>query len=243
MRFTGMNPSAYLIKIVLAAFTCLSVIAHASATDELLAPFKASYVTEWSLGWFTLDIEATRTLQRTPDGNWLLTFEAETSAASLKETSEFSLIERQIRPQEYQYHASGLFNEPDRALLFSHPLKLVKDLDNKQTYTNAWETEIQDNLSYMLQASIDLAQGDTTLTYEVFEKNRSKPFRFEVIGEETIDTSIGKLKAVKVKQIRKNNRRELYAWFAKDHHYQLVRLIDKKDGRKRYQIDISTLSD
>jgi len=100
MRFTGMNPSAYLIKIVLAAFTCLSVIAHASATDELLAPFKASYVTEWSLGWFTLDIEATRTLQRTPDGNWLLTFEAETSAASLKETSEFSLIERQIRPQE-----------------------------------------------------------------------------------------------------------------------------------------------
>ena len=239
MRFTGMNPSAYLKKIVLTAFACLSVIAHASDSSELLIPFKATYVTEWSLGWFTLDIEARRTLQRTPDGNWLLTFEAETSAAKLREKSRFTLSpEHRIQPLHYQYRASGLFNEDDRTLQFLPDTHSIRDQEKNKTYPQVWQDEIHDNLTYMLQAGLDLAAGQQQFSYPVFEKNRNKAFRFEVIGEETLNTRAGKLETVKVRQIRKKKDREIIAWFAKDKHYLLVRLRDKKDGKKRYEINI-----
>lgn len=233
---------------------------HESAPSQheitSLKPFSARYKTEWKLGWFSVDIEAVRNLRQLPSGHWLLTFEAETSAAALKETSEFSLDQGRIQPLEYRYRATGLFNEADRTLLFSPQLKLVKDLENNKDYPQAWENEIQDNLTYMLQASLDLArikqqtdtpsdgtQHNNELNYPVFEKKRVKAFQFRIIGEEQLNTRIGKLKAIKVEQIRQKKGREVFAWFAADFNYQLVRLVDKEKGKTRYQIDIIDLKD
>lgn len=211
------------------------------AGTPALHPFTARYTTEWSLGWFSIDINAVRTLRQLPGGHWQLTFEAETSGAGLTETSEFTFSDGQVIPQEYRYRATGLFNEADRTLIFAPALKLVRDLENNREYTKAWNDSVQDNLTYMLQAGLDLAQGATSLSYDVFEKNRSKAFEFEVIGEEPLKTAIGTLNTIKVKQVRRKNNRQIYAWFATDHHYQLVRLSDKKDGKTRYQIDITDL--
>ncbi len=211
------------------------------AATPVLHPFTARYTTEWSLGWFSIDINAVRTLRQLPGGHWQLTFEAETSGAGLTETSEFTLSDGQVTPQEYRYRATGLFNEADRTLIFAPALKLVRDLENNREYSKAWHDSVQDNLTYMLQAGLDLAQGATRLSYEVFEKKRSKAFDFEVIGEEPLKTAIGTLRTIKVKQLRKKNNRQIYAWFAIDHRYQLVRLTDKKDGKTRYQIDITDL--
>lgn len=214
-----------------------------NSAPPTLTPFSADYRTEWKLGWFSIDIDAKRSLQRLANGNWFLSFEAETGAAALKETSEFSLKDGQIQPLEYHYDASGLFNEPDRSLLFLPPLRLVKDLKNNKNYPEAWQQEIQDNLTYMLQAGLDLAAGKTELAYTVFEKKRAKEFRFRVVGEEVINTRIGKLRTLKIEQIRDRKSREVFAWFAIDHHYNLVQLRDKENGKTRYQIDITHLSE
>lgn len=220
------------------------------SVQTTLQPFFARYKTEWKLGWFSVDIEAERSLRQLASGHWLLSFEAETSAAALKETSEFSLNQGRIQPLEYRYRASGLFNEADRTLLFSPQLKLIKDLENNKDYPQAWEDEVQDNLTYMLQASLDLAQPDAAheqnadpLHYAVFEKKRVKDFQFRIIGEEQLNTKIGKLKTIKIEQVRQKKGREVFAWFAIERHYQLVRLVDKEKGKTRYQIDITDLKD
>jgi hypothetical protein len=205
------------------------------SVQTTLQPFFARYKTEWKLGWFSVDIEAERSLRQLASGHWLLSFEAETSAAALKETSEFSLNQGRIQPLEYRYRASGLFNEPDRTLLFSPDLKLVKDMENNKDYPQAWEDEVQDNLTYMLQASLDLAQPDAA-----HEQNADQ---FRIIGEEQLNTKIGKLKTIKIEQVRQKKGREVFAWFAIEHHYQLVRLVDKEKGKTRYQIDITDLKD
>ncbi|WP_430462876.1 DUF3108 domain-containing protein [Thalassolituus sp. LLYu03] len=223
-----------------------SLSAQAEATPDTdsastLLPFTATYRTEWKLGWFSINVDATRTLRKQPDGHWHLSFDAETGAAALRETSEFSVTNGRIQPLEYNYKASGLFNEPDRSLLFVPNLNLVKDIRNNKTYTNAWEGEVHDNLTYMLQAGLDLARGDEEIAYTVFEKNKGKEFRFKVVGEEIIDTRIGKLRTVKVEQLRNKKSREVFAWYAIDRHYQLVQLRDKENGKTRYQIDITSL--
>ena len=206
-----------------------------------LTPFTAHYKTAWKLGWFSIDIEASRTLRQLTNGNWQLIFEADASAAGLVETSEFSFEDGLITPLEYRYRGSGLINESDRTLVFTPEFKRVSDLENQQQYSNAWKDTIQDNLTYMLQAGLDLAKGDEDLQYQVFEKNRAKDFEFEVVGEEQLNTDIGRLNTIKLRQVRKNKNRNVYAWYAIDHNYQLVRLQDKKDGETRYQIDITAL--
>lgn len=207
-----------------------------------MTPFIAEYTTEWKLGWFSIDIDAKRTLKKISGNRWQLIFQVKTGAAKLEESSEFTLSPtKRLQPLDYQYRASGLFNEGDRTLSFRTSDKSVLDKEKNITYPKVWQHEIQDNLTYMLQAGMDLAAGKTEFTYPVFEKNQSKDFRFKVIGKERLKTKAGMLDTIKVQQIRKGKDREVYAWFAKDKNYLLVRLLDKKKGKKRYEINVTNI--
>lgn len=220
----------------------LLLIFFTNLSQAELKPFTASYTTQWKMGWFTIDIDAQRKLEKLNDHRWQMVFQAETSAAKLVEKSIFKLsAEQRIQPLDYQYRASGLFNEPDRTLSFLPQQHTIQDLENSLTYEAAWQEEIHDNLSYMLQAGLDLAAGHTEFTYPVFEKSKNKPFRFRVIGEEELKTPEGTLQTVKVQQIRRKKDREIFAWFAKDKNFLLVKLQDKKKGKTRYEIKIKSI--
>ena len=220
----------------------LSLIFFTNLSQAELKPFTANYTTQWKMGWFTIDIDAQRELKQLDDLRWQMTFEAETNAAKLVEKSVFKLTQGQrIQPLSYQYRASGLFNEPDRTLSFLPQNHTIQDQENNLIYDNIWQEEIHDNLSYMLQAGLDLAAGHTEFTYPVFEKNKNKPFRFQVVGEEELNTPEGTLQTVKVQQIRRKKDREIFAWFAKDKNFLLVKLQDKKKGKTRYEINIKDI--
>jgi len=69
-----------------------------------------------------------------------------------------------------------------------------------------------------------------------------KQYRFEVVGEETLDTPLGKVTTIKVRRKENNNEeREIYAWFAKDFQYLLVRLQQEENG-SAYTIYLSKAS-
>jgi len=232
----------FIFTALLATFIATDAVAEHTDDSPQLKPFTAHYKTEWKLGWFSIDIEASRTLRKLSNGHWQLVFDADSSAAGLTETSEFELADGQIYPLEYRYRATGLISEDDRTLIFAPELKMVRDLEKDKKYTQAWDNSVQDNLTYMVQAGLDLAAGKEQLNYEVFEKKRSKDFEFKVLGEEKLQTRIGEIKTIKVKQIRKDKNREIYAWFAPEYNYQLIRLVDKEDGKTRYHIDITAIN-
>lgn len=220
----------------------LSLLFFSTISQTELKPFTANYTTQWKMGWFTIDIDAQRELKQLDDHRWQMVFEAEISTAKLVEKSIFTLSsEQRIQPLDYQYRASGLFNEPDRTLSFLPQSHTIQDQENNLTYENIWQEEIHDNLSYMLQAGLDLAAGHTEFTYPVFEKSKNKPFRFQVVGEEELNTPEGILQTVKVQQIRRKKDREIFAWFAKDKNFLLVKLQDKKKGKTRYEINIKNI--
>lgn len=231
----------------------LAMLAITSSTTlcaQPLIPYQADYSTEWTVGWFTIDIDAQRSLKQLDNGDWQLTFRAETGAAALTETSVARWQDDRLWPLEYRYRASGLFNENDRSLDFDREQQRVTDLEqDDQVYDSGWISldddgpilAPHDNLTYMQQAAVDLATGNQKFGYAVFEKNKSKPFRFAVVGEETLQTAIGPVDTIKVQQLRRSNKRQIYAWFSKQHNYTLVRLVDKKDGKKRYQIDLQSI--
>jgi len=206
--------------------------------NAILTPFTARYTSEWNLGWFSIDIKGSRKLEQQEDGHWKLTFKADSSAATLLEESIFDLENGQIQPLEYRYKVSGLVTEPDRSLEFLPNTEIIRDHKKKKDHTNQWAPGIQDAQTYMLQASLDLSLHPTLpLSYPVFEKKKTKVFNFEIIGEEVIKTRAGKLNTVKIQQVRKDNRK-VTVWLLKDKQFLLARLVDKKNGKTRYKIDL-----
>jgi len=207
-----------------------------------IAEYSVDYTSEYRVGWFSFDIEATRTLSRRSDQLWNLTFNAEASIASLNEISDFLIQGQQIVPVNYSYRSSGVIDEDDRTLHFMADSRTIEDTERNRVITDQWQDGIQDNLTYMLQAGFYLSQGLQEFSFPVFEKKKTKTFHFKVVGEETIKTKAGSFDAIKVQQVRKDKKREIYAWFAKVDGYPMIRLRDRKNGDLRYQIQATRLS-
>jgi len=229
--------------LVMLGITALAVADNANdaPAEPLLAPFSIDYTSEYRVGWFSFDIDANRTVSQRGNNLWRMDFDAEASIASLKETSDFILRDGQITPINYSYRASGLIDEPDRTLHFIADEQRIEDLEKDREIEDEWQDGVQDNLTYMLQASIEIARGKTDFTIPVFEKSRTKPFRFRVVGREEITTDAGTFNTIKIEQVRKSKKREIYAWLADVPGYPLIRLRDKKNGDLRYQIQATRI--
>lgn len=231
----------YFLSLTFICSLVFSVHADDSTPTDALTPFSIDYRSEYKVGWFSFDIDATRSLTKIDKTHWRMAFDAEASIATLKEYSDFTLVNDQITPTNYSYRSTGLIDEDDRTLHFVSDLKVVEDRESKKTITDQWRDGIQDNMTFMLQASIELAKGKQEFEFPVFEKKKSKTFRFKVIGEETVKTPAGSFKAIKVQQVRKSKKREIYAWFGQSEGYPLLKLRDKKNGKLRYQIQATKI--
>jgi hypothetical protein len=232
---------AYTRLFLLLSLLLSSLTSHASPDTEQPYPeFTADYNATWTGGWFPINVDAQRSLRYQQDGSAVLTFEADSAIAGLQETSTFRFLENTIQPLQYRYLRTGLFKEPDRNQLFDWQNKQIVNGDNQKVFENHWHDQVQDNLSYNLQASIDLKSGKTQFTYPVFDRKKVKNFKFQLIGFEALKTNVGTLRTVKVEQIeKKKDKKKTYIWFAKDYDYLLVRLKQKQKDGQTYQIDLT----
>ena len=209
-------------------------------TQQPYPEFTADYNATWTGGWFPINVDAQRSLRYQEDGTAVLTFEADSAIAGLKEISTFRFLENTIQPLQYRYLRTGLFKEPDRNQLFDWSKKKIINGDNQTVFKGHWHDQVQDNLSYNIQASIDLKQGKTQFTYPVFDRSKVKDFNFQLIGFESLKTKVGTLRTVKVEQLeKKKNKKKTYIWFAQDYDYLLVRLEQKQKDGQMYRIDLT----
>ena len=202
--------------------------------------FTAEYNATWTGGWFPINVDAKRSLSYQDDGTATLTFEADSAIAGLQEISTFRYLNSTIQPQQYRYLRTGLFKEPDRNQVFDWQKKQIINGNDQSIFSGHWNDLVQDNLSYNVQASIDLQQGKTQFTYPVFDRNKIKNFSFQMVGFEVLNTPVGSLRTVKIEQIeKKKSKKKTYIWFAKDYDYLLVRLQQTQKDGQTYQIDLT----
>ena len=202
--------------------------------------FTAEYNATWTGGWFPINVDAKRSLSYQADGTATLTFEADSAIAGLQEISTFRYLNSTIQPLQYRYLRTGLFKEPDRNQVFDWQKKQIINGNDQSIFSGHWNDLVQDNLSYNVQASIDLQQGKTQFTYPVFDRNKIKNFSFQMVGFEVLNTQVGSLRTVKIEQIeKKKHKKKTYIWFAKDYDYLLVRLQQTQKDGQTYQIDLT----
>jgi len=198
--------------------------------------FRAIYKAKFS----GFSIEASRELHTLPNQQQQLSFRASTWLAKLNETSRFSWGDLgQLIPRRYEYHRSGLGKPRDAVLDFDWArLRVVNNVQAKPWSMTIPELTL-DKLSYQLQLRSDLLNGKQSLQYDIADGGRLKTYLFEMVGEEMLQTRLGKLATVKIKKIRSTGKkRTTYIWMAKNWDYLLVKLQQTENNGKTYAIHL-----
>jgi len=219
------------IFIILAA---LSLPASLLAAE--LQPFSASYTADWKQLPFSGTAE--RSLQVQDDGTWKLDFSASMLVAGLNETSWLTLQNGEVQPQKYRYSRSGMGKSKKIKQDFDWSTNQVTGSDRGKPINATLIQGVQDKSSYQLALQRDIADGKTSMSYQVFDGSDLDTYDFRVLGEESVETMVGTVDAIKVERVRDptQSKRITILWFAKDWDYLLVRLQQVERDGKEYQI-------
>ena len=232
----------HLIFIIITCLACSS--AQAATCEEPLQPYSADYLGSYN-GW---KIKTTRTLEplEGQENHWQLSMHAKHMFGSIREESRFLMTEENaISSQAYSYRKRTIGRKKEKTLQFDHEKNqaLFTDDDGDQE-TATLDDFALDKLNFQLQLRCDLMAEKEELAYPVYARDEKEIMTFQVIGEETLETDVGKLKTVVVKKVRDNDKRHTTIWFAKNLDYVMVKLLqEKREDAQAYLLYITDFRD
>lgn len=187
---------------------------------------------EYKAKLYGFNITVTNRLTKTADNQYDLLFKAESMIGSITEQSkmQWNPAQQNITPLHYSYARRGLSKDRTAELSFDWKNKTVTNNVQKTSWQMDIAQKVQDKLSYQIQMQQDLLNGQKNFVYQIADGGRLKEYKFVTVGEEMLDTPLGKVNTIKVKRSRENDERVTYAWLAKDWNYLLVRLQQEEKG-------------
>jgi hypothetical protein len=199
--------------------------ATASATPPSL--FRAVYKADYK--GLPISAKGIRELSIDESGNYLLSSVATALFASITETSSFRMEGSEVIPLEYRYHRSGIGKKREAILSFDWETGTVLNDVQKQPWRMDVPIGAMDKLLYQFKLREDLLAAHETggpwpeLEYVIADGGKLKNYSFKVIGEEVIDTPLGKMNTIKASRVNDNRDRESTFWLARDYDFLLVR--------------------
>lgn len=204
-----------------------------------LKPYDAVYHIEKGM----LSTDAKRRLARQGDDRWRLSQEASVLFVSVKEIAHLELRDGRLRPLLYSYEQRPQQRRDERTTFDWENRRATTEVYREKDRHTTIEPGTFDQLSFQLKMRLDLLRGEFEdgRVYTVVDRGRLKQYRVERIGEEMLDTSLGTLRTVKLRQVRigKEDERETLVWVAPEWNYLLVRLIRYEDGDE-YRLDLKS---
>jgi len=201
-----------------------------------LQPFSASYTADFKQ--VPVSGSAERSLVQQQDNTWKLRFKASMLVASLTEDSTFRVTNNSLQPLTYQYRRSGLGKSKEIEHDFDWSSRQVLGSERGKPLRVPLNRGLLDKSTYQLALQYDVADGKTSMSYQVLDGDDVETYDFRVLGEEAVRTRAGIVDALKVERVRDptKSRRKTTMWFAKDWNYLLVRLHQVETDGKEYQI-------
>lgn len=226
-----MRQSAHLLLLALAnplPVAASETVSAKSAPPSLnLKPYTASYSA--TIKGIPLNGEGTRTLSENPDGSWTLMFSANAAFSGMQETSEFTTRANRLETRSYHKQRTGLAKRPELQASFDWQKNQVNWQQEDRQWSMNLVPDALDNLNYQLKLRMDLASSvDTELGYHIADDDKVYQRRFIVEAEETLSTSVGQLRTVRIKIDRANSNRATWIWLAKDYDFFIVKLVQQE---------------
>ncbi|MFD1259335.1 DUF3108 domain-containing protein [Entomomonas asaccharolytica] len=205
-----------------------------------LKPFETTYSA--TISKIPFDGQATYSLTKQAN-QWHFHTQASMAIAQRVENSSFVLKNGAIQPSFYKFEQSGI-RPKEVSLSFDWKKMFAKGHFKDRKHDDDMFFDLKysmlDQLSTQLALQIDIANGKKQMSYRVIEDDKLDTYKFKVVAEETIETPVGKLVAVKVQRVRDtNSKRQSYIWFAKDWNYTVVRLYHLEKNGQEYVISLA----
>jgi hypothetical protein len=196
-----------------------------SDVKESILPYQAEY----KISSNSLTTTATRSLSK--QGNkWLLFQHAKLMFIKVKEESVIESTDEGLRPLHYEYE-NNMSSKQDQSINFDWATNSASD--NK--YRKPWSSKISDDTFDQLGAQLKMRESlishslGKEMSQTVVNRGKHKTYTIKKIGEETIDSAVGKLNTVKLLRSRPGSSSETTVWMAKDWNYLIVRLEQRED--------------
>ncbi len=210
-------------------------LAEASPPEPALKPYVLTYKAIYN----GIPITATRKLHRDQDGRYIITSRAKNWLGKIEETGVFQLdASNAIVNDSYLYQRRIFGRKKTEQLTFDHAQGEAVYKSKKKRKTTSLAQPFHSRLSYQTQLRRDLINGKQPLIYPTLARGKEREYRFAILGEEVLDTDLGKITTVKLARVRENSSRETVLWFAKDWDYLLVKLWQKEEDGEDYQITL-----
>lgn len=217
------------IKLLLVLVTLLAA-APLPAADNPLKPFRADYTLEQDD-----DVIATTQLSLTSIGDNLWRYRSFSEptgwlgtmlGVSVTQESEWSWNDH-IRPSRYRYDRTGKAKHVH--MQFDWEKMKVTNVVNG----DPWQMDIpdgtQDKLSINLALMAHLAQSQSDISFPVADGGRLKTYDFKIVGQESINTSLGLINTIKISRNKRGRKdRQAMLWLSPELGYLPVR-IEKAD--------------
>ena len=213
----------------------LALLSLPAAAFEL-QPFTASYTADWKQ--LPISGSAERNLKALDNGRWELEFEASMLVAGLTEVSVFTLEKGTFLPLSYHFSRNGIGKSKEINLDFDWQLKQGMGAHRDESVHLPLNRGLLDKSTYQLALQQDVADGMTSMTYQVVDGDEVETYDFRVLGEERVRTKAGLIDAIKIERVRDPTKssRKTILWLAKDWNFLLVRLHQVEKDGKEYQI-------
>ncbi len=189
-----------------------------------------------------------RRFVRLEDGNYQYRSETNTTGLvalfrrdKIIEETTWKNNEEALFPLHYRYRHTGGKKERHVVVEFDWDKKTITNSINGAAWQMPTRARIMDKLLYQLAIMKDLKEGRRPLAYTIADGGKIKPYHFEVLGEEVIETPLGQFATIKLFRHKPGSRRQSTLWCAPRLHYLPVRLENiEKDGGKT-MVEISAL--
>ena len=228
----------YSLLLIISFFVLATNSFAGENCSAFTTPYTATYFGSYK-GW---RIETMQALEKRSNNQWRLSIHIDNALGSILEKTYFKISDNgKITSQEYSYQKKVFINKSQLSTVFDWIKKHAITSGNKTGKVSLTGGEY-DNLNYQLALRCDLMAGKNEFIYPVVDRDEVDRLEFKIMGEETLETKIGKVNAVMVKRVRNNNNRITTLWFAKDKDYVMVKLLqEERKDTEAYLLYIDTL--
>lgn len=224
----------------------LACASQLRAEENLPPPFEASYTI------FKKGIEVAkmqRSLSRLDNGEYI--YRSETNSTGLVsifyklhilEESHWRLRDQRLEPMDYSYHRIKKKKESHKKTVFDWENHQLNSVVNGKQSTLELKPGMTDKLLYQIDIMRHLEMGHHPVSYTVVDGTKIKTYSFEYLGEEFLETPIGKLNTVKIIRHKPDEKENLILWCANELNFLPVKVETTDDEGSITTAMITTLS-
>ena len=219
----------------------IGLLFHSALAAETVPSFTAHYTLSRS---GIIVGETIRTLSPAPNGEFIYQSVAHATGLlarflkdEMTERSRWVYQDDSIRPLNFLTQRHGGRKERITRQVFDWEKRVATHTSNGSSSQLPLPPNTQDKLSYQILLMHDLKKGLKKLEYIIAESDKTKIYRFVIMGEEILTTAIGTLRTLKIRRI--GDERNTTVWCAIDRHYLPVKLEQHTDGDGHLELKIA----